>query len=560
MKKYIYPVIIASITFLIGIAFLTQSKIKPTEIILQYHVIAPINDGFQLFYMQEGDKRFTGKHSVKVRVDRSLEYQKIMINLPFDSSITRLRLDVGDNNRQSRFFKIRDIELTSETSTFELNIADDFTPNKYLERQGEKIVTKRIDNRSDPYMTSNFDVNKVMKVLSQEKSRLNYYSFFVLLFISCTVFLAAFYQKIYPKAIYPYVFIMVFILILITPFFVKKFNVDIKPFVDEKRELSKEPLEITKNYPREFELYYNDNFGLRNLFVNWNSKLKLNYFKVSPNPKLVLFGKNGFMFYNRSPGDIYASYSNSNLYKKKKLDAVYRKQMKIKKTLNSKGIKYFIGFYPNKHTVYDDLLPFSMKMQIVKDTTLADQLVAYFNSKKFPIIDVREDLISVKNKNQLYYKFDTHWNSYGAYNGYKSFCKQTFDELKLTPFDISDFNITYDKKRHGDLTNMIGISEMESYYDNSPNFILKNKNKGYKTLNTKGYPARTIVTENENCGNQLTLLVYRDSYTTALVQFLSLHFKKVIYIWSYAMDMNFIDKVNPDVVVFNCVERYIKAL
>ena len=339
------------------------------------------------------------------------------------------------------------------------------------------------------------------------------------------------------------------------------FNLDADSTIVEKRELAKKPeFSLTKDYPQMFDQYYSDNFGLRSLFVKWNSKIKLDYFKISPKPELVIFGKNDFLFYNSKSDDIYDSYSNNNLFNNYKLDSVYKKQVSLKKTLESKNIKYIVGFFPNKHTIYKEELPYSMKMQIKSDTTLADQLVSYFKSKSFPFVDVREALLSAKEKKQVYYKFDSHWNDYGAYIGYKSFCKETFNTLNLTPFETSDFNINYSQRGFGDLTNMIGTDQFEKVPDTIHSFTLKDTSRGFKIANNDGYPNKTIITINKNCDNQKTVLVYRDSFSSAFVQFFSLHYHKVIYIWSDSINMKLVEKINPEILVSLHVERRLKHL
>lgn len=357
-----------------------------------------------------------------------------------------------------------------------------------------------------------------------------------------------------------HLYIVVFVIILISPVLVSFFDIKIDTTVTEKRKLTKKPtLQLSKEYPKKFEQYFNDNFGLRPLLINWNSKVKLDYFKISPKPKLALFGKEGFMFFNVQP-DAYQSYSNLNIIDNNKLEDVYQKQVKIKATLEAKNIKYVLGFFPNKHTVYKENLPLVMKMQITKDMSLADQLVAYFRARQFPLVDVRKELIEAKTENQLYLKLDTHWNSYGAFVGYNAFCNQTFNSLGLTPFEKYNFAISFEKEQKGDLTKLLGINETNFFSDMVPNFVLKDPNKRYEILETNGYPKETVITKNKYCGNLKTALIFRDSYTTALIQFLSLHYYKVIYIPNEQIDMELVERTKPDVVISLSVERFLPKL
>ena len=67
----------------------------------------------------------------------------------------------------------------------------------------------------------------------------------------------------------------------------------------EQRKLAeKPPVDVRRLFriPEAYEAYFNDNFGLRNLLVQWNSLFQFKWLKISPNP-VLLIGKNGYLFY-----------------------------------------------------------------------------------------------------------------------------------------------------------------------------------------------------------------------------------------------------------------------
>lgn len=560
MKKYIIPFIVFVIAFVLSFVLLGTLKIKPSDVKVEVNAIVPLDDIFQVFYQQDGMTYFAEKQSVITVIKGSNEYQKIDFIIPLsDKPILKLRFDVGSNKKQKPMI-IEDFKLVSLRNSSKFNLTKDFTRNDWVRSNGDTIYTQVINNRYDPYFTSAFDVKEVMMTLSREQLRFD--KIIIILFsliISITLFFACYYKNI--RLDFNYIVIVLFLLILIAPTFVKILGVEIKTSNTEKRELAKKPeFSISKSYPKLYETYYNDNFGLRTLFINWNSQIKLNYLKVSPNPESVLLGKSGFMFYNSKSDAIYDSYSNANIVNNREnLTEAIQKQREIKEMLVQKDIEYIVGFFPNKHTIYRSHLPFSMYMQINGNTTLADQIVSSSEENNFDFIDVRKALWDEKTNKQLYCKFDTHWNSYGAYIAYKSFFEQT-KTLGIIPYDTSFFDIRYSQKKNGDLIKMIGIDSIKSYYDTIPNFKLKNPKKGYKEISAEGFPKRTVITLNENCNNKKTVLVFRDSFTSALVPFFSLHFYKVIYIWQHSVDMALVEKTEPDIVMSLCVERYLTHL
>jgi len=350
-----------------------------------------------------------------------------------------------------------------------------------------------------------------------------------------------------------YIFLFGFILLI--PTVIKVLDIDINPNLNEKREILKAPsFKLNKEFTKDFENYYNNNFGLRSFLVELNASLKINFLNVSPHPLSVKFGNQGFLFYNKN--DIYQSYSNNNIMTPEMISQAFKTQIEIKDSLRERDIQYLIGFFPNKHTIYNENLPFSMKIQKKREISLADQVASYFKERKFSIIDVRKDMINAKSKNQLYYKFDTHWNSFGGYIGYQSFCKQTFSELKLTPYKLKDFDISYREIAKGDLTNMLGIESMTSIVDTYPVFNINNKDLAFSYTKIEGLPEKSIVTTNETCQNKKTILILGDSYGNAFYQFLSLHYSKLVYVRRRFPDEKVIQLVKPDIILNLSVERF----
>jgi hypothetical protein len=328
----------------------------------------------------------------------------------------------------------------------------------------------------------------------------------------------------------------------------------------EKRQLAKMPkISFTEEFPKEFEAYYNDNFGLRNSIIQLSSKIKINVFKSSPKPELVQFGKEEYLFYNSLKDEIFNSYTNKNLLTELDLKTYYATFNKRREKLKEKGITYIVGFWPNKHSIYPEMLPLSMKSQIQGNISLADQITDYFKKNNMHFFDVRNSMIRAKPQGLLYRKFDTHWNSDGAFIAYNSFCKQTSNVLRLNPFDKDNFHIVYNKEYNGDLTEQIGVERIAGYSDLVPQYTFKDKDLSYKEISSKGYPKRSVITRNPSAPKSQRLLVFRDSFTSQLIQFLSLHFNEVIYL-NGKYDQQLIEKFEPDVVLSCRVERYMLSM
>ena len=200
-----------------------------------------------------------------------------------------------------------------------------------------------------------------------------------------------------------------------------------------------------------------------------------------------------------------------------------------------------------------------MKSQIHGNYSLADQIVDFFGEKGMGIFDVREAILQKKDGSDLYRKLDTHWNSNGAYLAYREFCRQTFDELALQPFSVSDFDIQYERSHSGDLTEQIGVGSILGYSENNPVYALNRQGLGYEFIKPDQLPSGSVYSRNEKALDSSILLVFRDSFTSQLIQFLSLHYREVIYI-NGIYDERLVDLLHPDIVISCRVERYMKTM
>ncbi|MDT7828932.1 hypothetical protein RQM65_09690 [Pricia sp. S334] len=558
VKKYSFTVLVALSIFVATRLIMGMTGEGPSEMTLSLTATVLQNDKFQVFYLSEGDSGFNEKHSIISEVNGSDKPQVIDFVLPLDTTISKLRIDIGNNRGQSPLH-IQEARLKTPDHSFSYPISESFLKNVHISEKDGKFFTKIVSNSYDPFFISNFNLTPTIKKLAEAQPLVDktVAIIFALVF-AVAAFISNYLKVSRSKSPSPSFYIATFIVIIATPPIVQLLGAGQKAESKEKRELSPMPeWTFNQSFPKEYEAYYNDNFGLRPTIINWASKLKIGVFRDSPQPELVQFGKQGFLFFNEHnaiDGGIYSSYSHTNLASLKQLENGFSKQFKLKQQLAARGMDYVVGFWPNKHTIYNELLPFTMKVQIQGETSLADQAVEYFDEKGMSLFDVRKHLLKEKQEDQLYFKFDSHWNLNGAYGAYRAFCEQTYDELGLSPFPKEAFEVSYIKIREGDLTNLLGIDGMD-YYDEKPNYRLKDGNKAYRFVAPTGIYQNATVTLNENCGNDKTALVFRDSYGAALIQFLSLHYSKVVYVGKSPVDMYWVDQVDPDVVILGVVER-----
>lgn len=560
-KKYVL-IVICFIVFL-GLGIFLKSLKTSLHTNFKVVLIAKVikDDTFQFFFLDGDEDSFSIENSIKSKVKGSVEFQKITFHLPRLEKLNKLRLDIGANPDQGPIL-IKEIKFLTDDKeiSFKGDFFDNlFKANNYIKKlepvgayQGLKSKGKEGDF-FDPYFISRQSSEEFKALKSRNVTK---YPFLISAFVISVIFLFL-YNKIETVSITKEaIFIIGFIILITIPYFQEKFTL-IKPEKSlEKRTLSLKPkFEFSSEYPKKYEEYFNDNFGFRNHFINWGGIYRTKLFRSSMHSELVKFGKEDWLFYNRVDGKIFGSYTNSNLISKDTLKKIVEKWEQNKKRYNNKGAMYFLSFWPNKHTIYKEYLPSTMKTQIKDTLSRIDQILQYLKDTESPIalFDPRPFLIDEKKSHQLYHKFDTHWNDYGAFIGYQSFFNSIFDELGIKPKNSTDFNIKWANFEKGELIQMLGIQNDGFFKEMAPTFELKKQKDQIEFLSTDGFPRLTKRTRNEYCGNKLKVLVFRDSYTTKLIQFISLHFYEVTYIWGHGE--RYVDLLEPDIVIEGYVER-----
>lgn len=560
MGKQIFAVLGALLIFWAIFSVLSKKELKPTKIVIDLETMTLENDIFYIYYLQEGVKKWSDENSVHQRISGSETVQNLQFELPINKPINRLRIDIGANKNQKPIL-LKSITISSATGVIKINndFLKSFDLNAYAILTDNRFSPKILNNRYDPFLVSKPNISKALENLRNPKQQFNSsLVYFISILFSLSFYIFLINKTIVFQLNHAYIFL--FIAVIALPFLFKVLSAQKDEVSLEKRELAKLPeFNSIEKFPQEFENYFNDNFGLRNEMIDLFGRIKVNIFKSSPKPEKVQFGSDKFLFYNNTEDEVFGSYTNTTLISPEDLSKIYKKFATRRDLLNSNGIIYVSGFWPNKHTIYPELLPASMKTQIKGKISQADQIVNYFKKKGFNFFDVRKPLMAAKTSKKLYRTLDTHWNADGAYEAYKAFCQTTQSTLALTPFRLSEFKIKYDESYEGDLTNQLGVNSILGYRDILPAYKLTDTSKSYKTVFKDGYPRGTIITQNDNSPKKQIVLIFRDSFTTALIQFISLHYSEVIYI-NGIYDQSIVAKVNPDVVISCRVERYMLSM
>ena len=558
---YIYMGIAIPIFIFLGMLLARLKLEGDKEVKINVELSIAKQDVLQLFYIQPNKAVETEENSIKITANKSPDSQLLIFRLSDTLILNKLRLDLGTDSTVHHI-KIEKIYATynhehlllfNSTKNFTR-----FTPNQYAKQTTDEFLLSGINNNYDPFLYSD-DISEDYLKLIQTKKHLPFPFLisFILVFSIFTYLLFFTEQVAFRTRIYT-IASCIFILILFLPLISETFQI-FKNENNEQRNLATKPVLSSSNifeFPKQYEAYYNDNFGFRSWLIHTGGKIKYYLFNSS-SLETVSIGKDSWMFLSGSFYAITPDLTKSNLYSDNDLKQAVKGWEDRKHELAADSIEYYKAFWPDKHYIYSEFMPFNMQL-LNKDTIArCDQAIQYLAQKKSDvhIIDVRQELLNEKKNHTVHLKHDSHWNAYGGFIAYTKLLKQMeikFPELK--PHPLEDFNVTWHEETGGDLVNMLGIKSTEL----KPTFILKNDSSKTVVMPIDNYPIKTVIYENKAASSNLTLLVFRDSYTKALEQYLTLHFKKIVLIWDTPYSKELVKKVNPDIVLESYVTRYFK--
>jgi alginate O-acetyltransferase complex protein AlgJ len=357
----------------------------------------------------------------------------------------------------------------------------------------------------------------------------------------------------------------IFIVVIFSPIFSMLFGVFQKSDLKENRAFTLMPplymdLNIIKKFPHKFESFYNDHFGFRGEAIQLFQKFKLYFFNKSPVLSVIL-AKDQWLFY--AGANILDNYRGLKYYSPLELRAWKDSYVKKRDWLEKRGIVYLVVIVPEKSTIYPEHLP-SDFTKVNLSTT--DQLVHYLQKKQSysNILNLRESLLDAKKKFQPYFRTDTHWNNMGAFDGYHSILNklnQLHPNLVLKPFDSSRFKLGYKSNHAGDLSYMIGaqnfINEDDVRFTPAFSICAKLKVEAESRLVRDGIKPLFF----ECPERKLKLVMFHDSFATALIPFISEHFQRSLYILNDIRDLTYLEKTvdveNPDIIIEEVAERNI---
>lgn len=320
---------------------------------------------------------------------------------------------------------------------------------------------------------------------------------------------------------------------------------------------------INVEFGRQFDIWLNDRFAGREKFIRVHDKINAFFnFGVKENDS-AFEGIDGWLFFK---GDnsvkLYQHILPFTDWELKKIKENLKDQTSW---LRSQNIFYSVLIAPNKEDIYGEF--YNPKILQTSDKDRIQELKEYLETEGsgISILYPLEVLLYKKTAGDLlYWKQDTHWSTYGAYWAYLEWMK----ELKSQGVDIDILEpeqMSFESVTHtgGDLARMLQMNQTNE--EDTSDYLNPVPLEGwkYKTVETRKNKSgnlefiRTIYP-----GKPYKVLIFRDSFSTALLPYISSTFGEVIYIWDHDLNshIDIIRREKPDIILHETVSRYAETL
>jgi hypothetical protein len=293
----------------------------------------------------------------------------------------------------------------------------------------------------------------------------------------------------------------------------------------------------------EFDDYFSEQFPMRSYLITAYNKFHEVFLNESKNEKVTI-GKEGFYYFNETFDD----YFKINTLSKLELERLNQVLALQKEHLQEKGITSYFVVVPNKATIYPEYMPSTLVPQ--QENSNLNNLVTM--NLSIPLIDLKKSLLSYKETEEidLYHSQDSHWNNIGATVGYTQILKAI--QKEPIPFLQQDF--TQKKDWKPDLARMLypslEVLENQYYYQLPNQFVFTRALRTFEDVEI----------ESINSTQSGSLFVFRDSFSNALIPFLSESFERVHYSRAFPYDYQLVEKFKPEQLVIQIAERNINWL
>ena len=314
-------------------------------------------------------------------------------------------------------------------------------------------------------------------------------------------------------------------------------------------------LESALAWPRAFDAWFSDHYGLRAQLIRWNNALRLLVLGESPTSEIVA-GPGPSLFTTRDRAvDVFRG---ADPFSEREL-ALWTQVLADRRAwCEARGVKYVFAIAPNKESIYPERFPARFdKIGPTRREQLLAHLSARADAQVLDLTDaVRASREEFAAQGDVYFPLGTHWNDYGAFAAYRALLghvgelvpgvrPRSVDEFEFAPTDFQDD--TWAGRLY--LEDLLVQPNVEL----RPRFASGLDEQFHKSL-------KAIALDAQHRDSSLPrAVVFHDSMGEKLRPLLAEHFSRCVFRWESDFDTALIERERPDVVIQVFVERALAA-
>ena len=288
------------------------------------------------------------------------------------------------------------------------------------------------------------------------------------------------------------------------------------------------------DFPKNYEAYFNDYLPFRNELIVLKNNIDGLFNELYKYAK----GANGMLFHKD-----YIKFNTGEIdFSSEELDTIKNILILFRDELKKRNIELVLFIAPNKESIYYEFIPQYIKL---KDISTIDKLVSYLKENTdINVIYPKYEMLKYKNKYELYYKEDVHWNSIGGYIGYLELMKALNMTNELVP--IENVKILKDDS--------LDQYKLTNYTKNHFR-IIEGANKHYYSKQDNYYSfSKSDITNSKN------ILFIRDSYGYHMFNYIASSFNSTIFLHRSIFNIDYIKERDINLVVLEYAGFGIKDL
>jgi alginate O-acetyltransferase complex protein AlgJ len=304
-------------------------------------------------------------------------------------------------------------------------------------------------------------------------------------------------------------------------------------------------------WPEAFTSYFADHFAFRSQLVRWQALFRVRVLGSSPNPDVIL-GRDGWLFYG-ADGAV-EDFSGTRPFTEVELHAWRDTLQHTQDWLREQGIDYVFAIAPDKHAVYPEFMPDGVHQGLTHSRVeqLLEELRTHSTVR---VVDLRAPVTAARNAGRLYHLTDTHWNDIGAFVAYRQVIER-LGEPGGPAASFDDFERRQVVKPGLDLARMLGLKSVlhEEELQLEPRAPRRARVVEPAKASRALMDARVVT---EQPGSRPRAVIFRDSFGSAMIPFLSEHFSRAVYVWQNELDPALVLQERPHVVLQEWVGRHL---